>query len=73
MRVHGPSIRARLDGYQFQVRSVGKADQRHLGGMVAVRAAVLRFDTGRRQPGLHGLQIAPRHRDMIDLERPRAK
>ena len=57
MRHYRRRIGTRLQAHQFNIRSIGKTRQRHLGRMIRVRPAILGRNTHRRAEGLpHGRQ-----------------
>ena len=67
MRGQRPDRHA-LDRDQLQIRTIRKTGERHLSGVIGMRAAVLARDSGLAQRLLHGFDIFARHSDVIDVK-----
>ena len=68
MRGDRGRIGVRLDGDQFQVGAVRETGQRHFGGVIGVRTAVLALDTDAGERPLHRFQILAGYRNVIDVK-----
>lgn len=55
-----------MRGDQFQVRTIGKADQGHLRDAIAVHTAIDALQADSLEIGAHSAQVKARYRDMVD-------
>jgi hypothetical protein len=68
VRGNGGGIGVRLNSDQLKIRAVGKTGERHFGSVVGMCAAIFGGKSGCLEGLLHGVQIAARHGDVIDVK-----